>query len=254
MKIKSVLMVCCFVMLISLLATSTHALAQENEGYLKSPVSGQVGMYSYRVTDLLGYTKMDSQGQEMKKIVIQRDDQGSVVKKTHYDQNGVIKLEIAYRFDAEHRLTEKIKQTPQGKPLKINHYTYDSRKNMCTHVSLDGNGTLLKTHFYYFNKEGERIRKTTYNAKNQLLRTQLYIFDGSGRRIKDYTLTVDGSISRSTAYSYDENGFMECIQYFDEDFKLKGKSLIAVDTAGRPEKKSRFDVAGKLKYSTQYDY
>ncbi|SMC39035.1 hypothetical protein SAMN02746065_101311 [Desulfocicer vacuolatum DSM 3385] len=254
MKIKLVLIFYCLAMFIPLCIVPSHVQALEKNGLLASPVSGQVGMYSYRVKDLLGYTKIDNRGREVKKIVIQRDAQGRIVKKTHFDHNGQVKLEIIYRFDSRDRLVKKIKQTSQGHPLKINQYSYNVRKNMCTHVTLDGYKTLLKTHYYYFNQNGERIRKTTYNAENQLIRTQLYIFDGSGRRIKDYTLSSEGSISKITQYQYDGKGDMKWIQYFDKNFKLKGKSLISMGNSQRPEKKNRFDATGELKYSIRYDY
>jgi len=44
------------------------------------------------------------------------------------------------------------------------------------------------------------------------------------------------------------------IEYFNDKLKFKGKSVITLDSLGRPEKKERFDSTEKLKSVLFYHY
>ena len=68
---------------------------------------------------------------------------GNVVGKTHYNQNNDLALKISYRFDAENRLTQKIKQTPDGKPIKTLQYSYDPK-----HLRVQADGIWIVTAMY----------------------------------------------------------------------------------------------------------
>ncbi|MFK5952499.1 MAG: hypothetical protein QM498_05525, partial [Desulfobacterium sp.] len=76
---KSLITLCCFIMMLGLWSMPVSAGAQDGINYLTGPVSDQVGMYSYRVNDLVEYTKSDPQGQVVKRISIHRDEHGNVV-------------------------------------------------------------------------------------------------------------------------------------------------------------------------------
>ena len=60
-------------------------LFAENNGK-KWPVSDQVGMYSYRAKELLGYTSLDGHGKILKRIVIKRDQNNDIIEKIHFDK------------------------------------------------------------------------------------------------------------------------------------------------------------------------
>ena len=92
-RIKFLTTLFCSMMVLLLCSMPVSAWTQDGINYITGPVSDQVGMYSYRVNDLVEYTKSDPQGQVVKRISIQRDEHGNVVGKTHYNQNNDLCIE-----------------------------------------------------------------------------------------------------------------------------------------------------------------
>lgn len=220
----------------------------------KWPVSDQVGMYSYRVKELIGYTASDSHGQISKKIVIKRNQNDDIIEKMHFDKFDKVKLKFSYGFDSENRLVQKVKQSPEGKALRTYNYFYDNNNRLFKQTYSDADGVLIKTHYYYFNRRGERIRKTTRDNKGRLKSIRLYIFDGHDRRVRDYSLSRDGDISGTVKYFYDETGCMTKIEFFNDKFELRDVSMFTLDSLGRRIKKERFDSNGDLKSMVHYHY
>jgi hypothetical protein len=231
---------------------STHATGQPVSH--QRPVSGQVGMYSYRTDTLTGMTTRDGDGNITKKIDIERNAVGRIIRKIHHHPDGRIKLTYAYEFDRDGHLAKKIKQAPDGTPLVTHNYTYDEQNRPVGQTDLDSDGNVKKRHVYAFNEFGERIRKTTYGADGHLKKTKLYIFGDHNRRIRDYSLSADGGITGSTRYIYNEAGKMERIEYFNEKDEMRSYSVITTDADGLRVKNERFNPDNTLKSSIQYQY
>lgn len=220
----------------------------------KWPVSTQVGMYSYRAKDLVGYTSLNPEGQIINKIIIKRDPQDEIIKKEHLDISGRLKSMFTYTFDSKNRLVKKIKKSGEGQILRSHTYYYDDNNLLFRQVDKDENDNITKTHDYFYNRKGERLRKITYNADNGLKKSCLYVFNTDDRRIADYTLSSDGNISGSTKYFYNSAGLITRIQYFNDKFALRGESIITLDSQGRPFKKGHLDPKGKVKSVLHYHY
>ena len=113
-------------------------------------------------------------------LLSEYDNQGEMVKRTIYNENGAI--------DSWYEIV------------------YDADGNRLENTSYNGDGTISNRFKYTYDADGNEIERNVYNADGTLDSSTQTVYGADGRRIRSITLNAAGNVRSWEEYSYNSDG------------------------------------------------
>ena len=190
---------------------------------------------------------------------VELDDQGRVVKLSHFDGDGKLIFTHVTTWDDE-RIANKTSYNGKGEQTGSVDYEYDDRGN-CTVMSwyFWNTGALMKTERKY-DKYDRLIEDIGHGSGSVSTNRSVFEYDESdAEHLKRYSKRTywpswPGDRYSVSTYEYNEQGKLVKITTVDQNGDLQNYDVYTYDENGRAEGFADYGADGKVRYSYKYVY